>query len=111
MQDDEALFLYSLVRSLRLSRVLEIGGLSGYSARNFLRAMEPTQGVVYTVGRHWCGWMIVLLQKGRRRLPCLLPAAHYTDAAVRPAKGSLSCGRSRELLPVLLHPPTPLKCR
>lgn len=44
LQDDEALFLYSIVRGLRLSSVLEIGGLRGYSALNFLQAMQPTQG-------------------------------------------------------------------
>ncbi len=57
MQDDEALLLYSVVRGMRLSRVLEIGGLSGYSAKNFLQAMEPMQGVVYTVGMHLSGWI------------------------------------------------------
>lgn len=29
---------------MRMSSVLEIGGLHGYSATNFLQAMEPTQG-------------------------------------------------------------------
>ncbi|GAB4815706.1 hypothetical protein N2152v2_002752 [Parachlorella kessleri] len=32
-----------------MSRVLEVGGLAGYSATNFLKALEPTSGVVYTV--------------------------------------------------------------
>jgi len=40
IQDDEALFLYSIVRGCRLSRILEIGGLDGYSAMNFLKAMD-----------------------------------------------------------------------
>lgn len=40
IQDDEALFLYSIVRGCRLSYILEIGGLDGYSARNFLQAMD-----------------------------------------------------------------------
>lgn len=48
IQDTEALFLYSLVRGMRMRRVLEIGGLSGYSARNFLAALGP-QGMLYTV--------------------------------------------------------------
>jgi predicted O-methyltransferase YrrM len=38
IQDTEALFLYSIVRGMRLQRILEIGGLSGYSAKNFLQA-------------------------------------------------------------------------
>jgi hypothetical protein len=38
IQDDEALLLFSIVRGMRLRRVLEIGGLSGYSAANFLAA-------------------------------------------------------------------------
>jgi hypothetical protein len=47
IQDDEALFLYSIIRASRLGRILEIGGDSGYSARNFLRAVNG-EGVVYT---------------------------------------------------------------
>lgn len=48
IQDDEALFMYSIIRGMRMRRVLEIGGLSGYSARNFLAAVCD-DGVVYTV--------------------------------------------------------------
>ena len=47
IQDDEALFLYSIVVGMRLKRILEIGGLKGYSATNFLAAVGP-QGTVYT---------------------------------------------------------------
>jgi predicted O-methyltransferase YrrM len=50
IQDDEALALYALVRTMRIRRVLEIGGLSGYSARNFLAALSwDTETAVYTV--------------------------------------------------------------
>lgn len=50
VQDDEALFLYSIVRGMRLKRILEIGGLSGYSARNFLAAMSNLDdSIMYTV--------------------------------------------------------------
>lgn len=42
IQDDEALFLYALVRGMRMERILEIGGLGGYSARNFLAAMAES---------------------------------------------------------------------
>lgn len=38
MQDDEQLFIFAVVRGLRLSRILEIGGLRGDSALNFLKA-------------------------------------------------------------------------
>lgn len=50
IQDDEALFLYSIIRASRMSRILEIGGLSGYSAKNFLKAIdyEDNKGVVYS---------------------------------------------------------------
>ena len=48
VQDDEALFLYALIRCMRLRRILEVGGLEGYSARNFLKAMGP-DGRLYTV--------------------------------------------------------------
>ena len=54
IQDDEALFLFALVRGSRMTRVLEIGGLNGYSATNFLAAMrtvhpDGAEGVMYTV--------------------------------------------------------------
>lgn len=49
IQDDEALLLYALVRVMRLHRVLEVGGLNGYSARNFLAALgDETNAAVYT---------------------------------------------------------------
>jgi hypothetical protein len=48
IQDDEALFLYSLVRCKRIKTVFEIGGLNGYSAKNFLAAVGQ-EGTVYTV--------------------------------------------------------------
>ena len=48
VQDDEALLLFALVRVMRLRRVLEVGGLGGYSARNFLAAVGA-KGKVYTV--------------------------------------------------------------
>lgn len=50
IQDDEALLLYALVRSMRLRRILELGGLSGYSARNFLKALTAdVDTAVYSV--------------------------------------------------------------
>lgn len=51
IQDDEALFLFSIITGMRLSRILEIGGLEGYSGKNFLQAMKnaPGGGVLYTV--------------------------------------------------------------
>jgi predicted O-methyltransferase YrrM len=49
IQDDEALFLYSIIRGCRLTRILEIGGLSGYSAKNFLQALSFNKdGILYT---------------------------------------------------------------
>jgi hypothetical protein len=47
IQDDEALVLYAIVRALRIKTVLEIGGLSGYSAQNFLEAVGDN-GRVFT---------------------------------------------------------------
>jgi O-methyltransferase len=46
IQDDEALFLYSLIRVMQMKRILEIGGLGGYSATNFVAAAGP-DGVVH----------------------------------------------------------------
>jgi len=48
IQDDEALFLFGLIRVLCIRRVLEVGGLDGYSAANFCAAVG-TSGKVYTV--------------------------------------------------------------
>lgn len=48
IQDDEALFLYSIIVGMKLKTVFEIGGLSGYSATNFLAAVGET-GKVFTV--------------------------------------------------------------
>jgi hypothetical protein len=47
IQDDEALLLYALIRTMRLHNILEVGGLFGYSATNFLKAISG--GTVYTV--------------------------------------------------------------
>lgn len=49
IQDDEALLLYSIVIGKRIERILEIGGLYGYSANNFLQAMHLVNGKLYTV--------------------------------------------------------------
>ncbi|BAL95042.1 class I SAM-dependent methyltransferase [Rubrivivax gelatinosus] len=50
IQDDEALLLYALVRVMRVRRVLEVGGLDGYSARNFLTALgDETAAEVVTI--------------------------------------------------------------
>ena len=50
VQDDEALFLFALIKCCRFTRILEIGGLKGYSAINFIKAISfSEQGRVYTV--------------------------------------------------------------
>lgn len=49
IQDDEALFIYSIIRGCRLERILEIGGLNGYSGKNFLQALSySNKGILYT---------------------------------------------------------------
>lgn len=50
IQDDEALFLFSLIRCMKISRILEVGGLDGYSAKNFLQALDcRSNTMVYTI--------------------------------------------------------------
>ena len=52
MQDDEALFLFGLIRTAGVSRVLELGGRYGFSARNFASAVQCAKDparMVYTV--------------------------------------------------------------
>ncbi len=51
LQDDEALFLFALIRCMRVKTVLELGGLDGYSAINFIKAVGH-EGRVYTVDIH-----------------------------------------------------------
>jgi len=49
IQDDEALFLYSIIRGNRMKRIFEIGGLSGYSGKNFIQALSYCDdGILYT---------------------------------------------------------------
>jgi len=48
IQDDEALVLFALIRCMRMRAVVEIGGLAGYSARNFCAAVGP-EGTVITI--------------------------------------------------------------
>ena len=53
IQDDEALFLFALVRTSHVERILEIGGQTGFSARNFLAALRTKpRGRVFTVDVH-----------------------------------------------------------
>lgn len=57
IQDDEALLLYALIRCAGIKVVLEAGGQTGYSARNFLMAgatvfTVDTQPVRKLHGRH-----------------------------------------------------------
>ena len=54
MQDDEALLLFALARTMGVTRVLEVGGLGGFSATNFVAAIACARGggrnaAVYTV--------------------------------------------------------------
>jgi hypothetical protein len=49
IQNDEALLLFSVVRCSRIRRILEIGSLRGYSARNFCEAVKIFHdGIVYS---------------------------------------------------------------
>jgi hypothetical protein len=48
IQDDEALFLFALIRVTRINRILELGSFPGYSAKNFLEAINGN-GMVYSV--------------------------------------------------------------
>ena len=53
LQDDEALLLFALARVNGVRRVLEVGGLGGFSARTFLEAVACTSGpAVYSVDVH-----------------------------------------------------------
>lgn len=50
VQDDEALLLFAVARGMRMRAVLEVGGLSGFSALNFCRALAPeAKGFVVTI--------------------------------------------------------------
>lgn len=47
IQDDEALLLFALIRVTRIKRILEFGSFPGYSAKNFLAALNG-EGTVYS---------------------------------------------------------------
>ncbi|MCK9371031.1 class I SAM-dependent methyltransferase [Candidatus Dojkabacteria bacterium] len=47
IQDDEALLFFALIRVTRIKRILEFGGVPGYSAKNFCEALNG-DGMVYT---------------------------------------------------------------
>ena len=46
IQDDEAVMLFGMVRTMGITRILELGGKHGYSAQNFLQAMNCVNGNV-----------------------------------------------------------------
>lgn len=48
IQDDEALLLFALIRVTRIKRIVEFGGVPGYSAKNFCEAIGGN-GMVYTI--------------------------------------------------------------
>ncbi len=48
IQDDEALLLFSIIKTCRIKNILEVGGLDGYSAKNFISAIDKI-GIVITV--------------------------------------------------------------
>jgi hypothetical protein len=50
IQDDEALFLFGLVRTMQIKRVMDIGAIPGGSSRNFCAAVGP-DGIVYSVDK------------------------------------------------------------
>jgi len=47
IQDDEALLLFAVIKVMRMQCILEIGGLNGYSAINFCKALGE-HGILYT---------------------------------------------------------------
>jgi hypothetical protein len=46
IQDDEALFLYSLIKVTRIKNIVELGAQSGYSAKNFIEALDKKGTVI-----------------------------------------------------------------
>lgn len=48
IQDDEALLLYSIIRVCMFKNIVEVGGLNGYSATNFLEAIG-SDGKLFTI--------------------------------------------------------------
>jgi len=80
MQDDEMLFLYSFIRVTRSARILELGGLKGDSARNFLQATEGlVNSSVYTVEKR------KVQQQGPRHVTIQKDATLLTAADVQNA--------------------------
>ena len=73
LQDDEALLLFALARVNGVRRVLEVGGLGGFSARTFLEAVACTSSpAVYSVDVH------PVLRVGPRHHPIQKSPDHLT---------------------------------
>lgn len=53
IQDDEALFLFALIRVMDMRHILEIGEDSGYSAKNFCAAVAE-RGMVWSIDKDPC---------------------------------------------------------
>lgn len=49
IQDDEALLLYAIIRVCMIKNIVEVGGLDGYSAVNFLSAISDGGGKLFTI--------------------------------------------------------------
>lgn len=90
VHDDEALLLYAWLKATGARRVLELGGLGGYSARNFLAAgcdvvtaeqhHLDRQGPRHTVLRIDCGRVVDYVEG---RFDMVLFDAHDLDAELR----------------------------
>jgi predicted O-methyltransferase YrrM len=76
IQDDEALALFALVRCMRMNRILEVGGLGGYSARNFVAALHSPSGVVYSCD------IVEVPKQGSRHAVIVKDAANLTPSDV-----------------------------
>lgn len=110
IHDDEALLLYAWLRASGGRRVLELGGLNGYSARNFLAAgcdvvtadvnrIEP-QGDRHTVLRIDCGRVADHVDG---RFDMVLFDAHDLEAEVRAFVALRDKGRIDGATVIVVH--------
>ena len=119
IQDDEALFLYSLIKICGIKYIIEVGGLHGYSSLNFLQALAD-EGRLITVDPNFTD-QNKLLQKSNftliskniqdvdvcqipvPRIDCIFFDCHDVEVEYEFLIKAISCGLVSDNTIVIIH--------
>lgn len=119
IQDDEALFLYSLIKVCGIKYIIEIGGLEGYSSLNFLQALG-NEGQLITVDPNFTDKYNVLQKPNFKlirnniqdidmnqlsipRIDCIFFDCHDANAEYDFLIKTISCGLLSDNSIVIIH--------